>query len=204
MANDNALTGFNIENFRTNILNSGYLQTNKFNVLIDPQSLNLLANVTQQKELLTYRADEIRIPGASLDITQVHRYGIGPNQKFPFNVNFTDITISFIDDSKASIWFFMDAWLRYAFGYGNNKSYPILYNSQTQPQNYQLQYKSAYVTPIQINVFNNEGSQILMINLIDAFPISLNDVTMSWSNNNNLYRTHVTFNFSDYNISTSP
>ena len=50
-------------------------------------------------------------------------------------------------------------------------------------------------------MFNNEGNQILFIELMDAFPVALNDISMAWNNNNTLYKTHVTFNFRDYNVS---
>lgn len=193
-----ALTGFNINNFRSNINTGGYLQTNKFSVVISvpPKSIYLGPTSSQH---LSFRADEVRVPGASLDIASIHRYGIGPNQKFPFNVNFTDITISFIDDASASIWHMMNTWMRAIFGYGNNNISSMNKNSQ----NYQLLYKDEYCSTIQINVFNNYGAQVQMIELIDAFPISLNDVTLSWGNNNNLYKTHATFNFRDYNASIS-
>jgi hypothetical protein len=201
-------TGFNIQDFKSNIGKDGVLQNNKFLVTIsNPQQF---VNVG----LLQFRASDIRIPGVSFETLNTHRYGVGPIQKFPTNVNFTDIGITFIEDKHGSIWNSMNSWTRKIFNYGGvNTVDGISPSSVFYQEQYTLEYKNTYSTNIVIQVFNNEaendtyigalGSDIkatLIITLLDAYPISMHDVPLSWSDNNNLFKTTVDFTFRDYNI----
>ena len=186
-------TGFNIQDFKSNIGKSGVLQTNKFLVSLSPPS-GIIADLS----LLQFRASDIRAPGVSLESLNVHRYGIGPVLKFPTNINFTDISITFIDDRNSSIWKSMNQWTQKIFSYGR---------VEAGIQDNMLDYKNNYTTDIIISIFNNEGSNVrenadtqtaLEIMLMDAYPVSMHDVPLSWSDNNNLFKTTVDFTFRSF------
>ena len=51
---------------------------------------------------------------------------------------------------------------------------------------------------IQIFIFDNAGNQTNAIILKEAFPISLSDVSLSWSENNKLYEFSVRFAFKEW------
>ena len=196
-------TGFNIQDFKSNIGKSGVLQTNKFLVSLSPPS-----GIIADPSLLQFRASDIRAPGVSLESLNVHRYGIGPVQKFPTNINFTDISITFVDDRNSSIWKSMNQWTQKIFSYGINAHVSILNpNMVFGIQGNMLDYKNNYTTDIIISIFNNEGSNIredadsqavLEIMLMEAYPVSMHDVPLSWSDNNNLFKTTVDFTFRSF------
>jgi hypothetical protein len=187
---------FNIARFSAHINNSGTVQTNKFIVRIPPPII-LRDGFDVIQRSIEYRANSVKVPGVDLDTQNVSRYGVGPSQKFPTNVNFTDIDINFLDTNGNYIWKYFAKWMNGIFDYtgvsgGNEPSYKV-------------EYKKYYQTNIEIFVFDNDGRQTNAIILKEAFPISLSDVSLSWSENNRLYEFSVRFSFrewfySGYNI----
>ena len=97
---------FNIETFKTRFERSGFLQTNKFEVLVTPpsflggRSINNNGTRTSSYEIsdmLRFRIEATRVPGIQLLFADNHRYGVGPTQKQPFSAQLSEIPINFID-----------------------------------------------------------------------------------------------------------
>lgn len=202
------MPAFNISNFRTHLDQRGTLLTNKFNVEFGiPVVLQntKISRYTNIEETLNFRAEQIRLPGVSLDPFQVNRYGLGPSIKFPTNVNFTDISITFIEDRDVTLWKFHNEWISWIFDYTGNKS-----NSSTGP--YTLQYRKNYVIDIIINIYNNDSETFIKssstippepttsIVLKEAYPLSINDINLDWSQNNTLFKPTVTYTFKSWYI----
>lgn len=178
---------FNIANFSAHIKAHGTLQTNKFYVQISPPRLFGPSGIS---EVMQYRANNVRIPGISLGLEQVFRYGVGPEQKFPTNVNFTDININFVDTDKKDIWKTFSFWFNGIFDYtGVRGSY--------QPS-YKTEYKTYYTTDIRIHVFDNDGKESSVVVLKEAFPTTLSEVGLSWAETNRLYEFSVGFTFREW------
>lgn len=178
---------FNIANFSAHVNKFGTVQTNKFRVEIGtPAILSRINN----NELYQYRASSVKIPGANFDMQNVARYGIGPLQKFPTNVSFTDIDITFLDTNYNSLWKYFTIWMNGIFDYtgvggGSQASYAV-------------EYKKNYVTDTNIYVHSNSGEMVNKITLKEAFPTSLGDVNLSWGENNRLYEFTVRFSFKEW------
>jgi hypothetical protein len=115
---------------------------------------------------------------------------VGPSQKFPTNVNFTDVDINFLDNNNNAFWKYFAKWMNGIFDYTG-------VSGGSQPS-YKVEYKEYYQTDIQIFVFDNAGRQTNAIILKEAFPISLSDVSLSWSENNRLYEFSVRFSFKEW------
>ena len=105
---------------------------------------------TNISDLLSFRADSVHIPGVTFETQQTHRFGIGPSQKYPTNVNFNEVSISFIEDRQSTIWKFLNSWINGIFQFAN----PV---SPGAVPSYNLQYKDSYSTDITVNLYNNEG-----------------------------------------------
>jgi hypothetical protein len=95
---------FNIQNFKENLNNYGYIKNNKFEVFVQPP--RFMANRTLRvnnrevaikdlNELLRFRIEQVRIPGANLLSTDIVRYGVGISEKTPYNAQLYDNTFSF-------------------------------------------------------------------------------------------------------------
>jgi hypothetical protein len=200
------MPAFNINNFRSHLYQRGTLLTNKFDVEFRiPDVLNGVApdRYSNMIETLNYRADQIRLPGISLDSFQVNRYGLGPSMKFPTSVSFTDISITFTEDRNVTLWKFHNEWISRIFDYTGVKG-----EGTTGP--YTLQYRDAYTIDIIINVYNNDpGVQLseksilspsIQVVLKDAYPVSINDINLDWSQNNSLFKPVITYTFKNWYI----
>ncbi|NBP03650.1 MAG: hypothetical protein EBU90_26855, partial [Proteobacteria bacterium] len=58
---------------------------------------------------------------------------------------------------------------------------------------FDMNYKNDYVTPITVNQYNVKNQLTYSITLIDAFPVSVNQLDLDWSNENTHHKLAVTF-----------
>lgn len=184
------MAGFNIAEFSTKLGQRGTIQNNKFLVSIAIPSILYAPGI---EEVLMFRASNVKIPGIAFDFQNTNRYGVGPQHRSPTNVSFRDISISFIEDETNSIWKFFHTWFNQVFDFTSNPTaHKIKYTSN---------YKDNYVSPgMEIRVYNNEGRHINTINLIQAYPSSLDDVGLSWNDRNNLMMINVGFSFTEWKL----
>lgn len=186
-----ANTFFNIGSFVNNLGTAGTLPTNKYVVQMSGQLIGggaAIAGVSSISQLIALRAESVHVPGFALTGESNNRYGIGPRQRFPSNINFTESTITFLDDGNNNIWKFL-------YGWANNI---IQFSGQVTPT-YRLGYKSQYAQTITIYILDNMGNNITTIDLLEAFPISVNGINLSWADNNNLMRITASFSFTRWN-----
>jgi hypothetical protein len=212
------MPAFNIHKFKANLTDLGTIQTNKFLVKINPWKLsdNKSVNSTST-EALMFRAESIKMPGINLETLSTNRYGIGTSQKFPTNVLYNDIDITFLETRDLLIYTMFDEWINAGI-FNHSRLLADDYVDSLRP-NYALEYKEKYSTYIIIEVYNNEGTELphnestikdskrevtptSQIVLLDAYPISINDNSLNWSDNNNLLKLSVRFNFKQYYITS--
>jgi hypothetical protein len=125
-----------------------------------------------------------------MQVTPVNRYGYGPLQKFPYNANFTDTSMTFIADKDSLVWIFFYNWLNNVFAYSsadapNTESY----------LNYRSNYMTDYAVDPKIHVYDSDGKLSTSVEMFDFYPISMNDISLGWGDNNQLKRITVTFTF---------
>jgi len=214
-------TGFNIQDFRDNISQGGVLQNNKFVVTIvrrlEDHSGNTSAilngtGVPQNfldgyltNAFLQFRAEEVKLPGASLEVFNNHRYGVGIQQKFPTNINFTDLNVTFLEDNRGRIYQYMTSWMNSIFNHGAT--------SEGLISSYGVAYKDDYATDISVSVYNNEGTYtgtpetnssitqpVVTVVFKEAYPIAVNDIPLSWENKSSLVKVSVTLAYTDFYI----
>lgn len=182
---------FNIQQFVGNINRFGTLPTNRYEVIIAPPRV-LLGEATTSR--LRYRAESVSIPGVTVDVTDTRRWGIGPREKFGTNVNFTDISISFIEEEGNAIHKYLYNWVNSIFrfaGAGENSS-----------PSYYVEYKRDYATTISIVVYNRSKEISEIIELQEAFPTGLSEISLGWADNNQLMRVKASFAYSRWRINS--
>lgn len=200
--------GFDISKFSAQIAKSGTLQTNKFIVELTLPAITggNLANRTAEGRDLSFRIEKIKLPGLTLNNVDNARYGVGPAQKFPMGIGFTETSMTIIDDRKMDYWLMFSNWIQKIYDYTG----PI--HGASNPT-YALEYKVNYITDIKISIFNNEGTMENVlpnanakpdplkngtIILKNAYPIALNDMPLDWEQTNNLFKPVVNFTFQDW------
>jgi hypothetical protein len=193
------MSGFNIQDFKSNIANYDVLQNNKFWVTV-PLPRDVVedygsnpSNIISEDYDLRFRAHQINLPGLSFETNVVNRYGVGPYQKFPTNINLPNVNINFLETKNGNIYKRISAWMQYIFNKSMDKNAGLA--------SYDLAYKYDYSRDAIINVFNNEDAlAAITIYLYDAFPIAINDIFLNWESKNSLINISTTFAFSDFAI----
>jgi hypothetical protein len=186
------MVGFNIAEFSARINDRGTLQTNKFLVQIN--------NPFQINNDLQFRASNISMPGVSLKYISTYRYGMGPEQKTPINVSFTDLSITFIEDKQNSIWKFFTTWIDSIF-----KFQPGTNGTTVAGTTYLSLYKDDYISQVmKILIFDNNGNNVNTINLTQAYPISIGNIELSWAEKSELMKVTVGFTFREWYFDGRP
>jgi hypothetical protein len=134
---------------------------NRFDVSIPiPLTLVLYRSVAQT---LTFRCESANIPGRTLATADQKIYNI--NEKFPYQTTYNDMDLTFIVSDDMQEKEFFDAWMEFI-------------NPST---NFNMKYKGDYATSVVINQYNVSNEKTYSIELIDAYPISVNQMDLNWS-----------------------
>lgn len=188
---------FNINEFKSNIdVNGGLLKNNRFAVLLTKP--NVIPPTYTDLTALRFYAESASIPGMALQSAELRREGIGNLEKTPWGAAFTDLNVSFRIDQKTKVWNFFQVWM--------NSIYDYNMDVEGRPRTYfELAYKDNYVTHLTIFVYNEIDSgkkEVIAIDFIDAFPISISDMQMNWGNAD-IMKLNVTFNFKSWHLRSS-
>lgn len=147
----------------------------RFDVEI-PVPLKLVAYLGTGRNL-RLRCENAELPSKTFATTERKIYG--PTEKHPYLTTFNDSTFTFMISDDMSEKKLFDAWMN-------------LINPKTT---YDLNYKNDYATGITVNQYNVKNEKTYSITMIDAFPISVNQLDLDWSNENSHHKLAVTFAF---------
>ena len=201
---------FNINSFKANIEDFGYLKNNQFEVLVTPppilfgRNMSSFGTPTAINDVLSntrFRIEQVRAPGISLMSADVSRYGVGPTQKQPFNAQYQDVTFSILVDEFAETWQFWYNWIRTIYEFNGTES-GIGTGGSNRIPTYTTEYKEKYSSIMQIVMYDSYGNTIQRINLYEAFPSSLREVALAWGQGD-LIRISVSITYSSFTIVSS-
>lgn len=113
---------------------------------------------------LGFRCEAGELPGRAF-ATAEQRFGSNPVEKYPYQTSYSDMTLTFIVSDNMSEKVFFDAWMEYI-----------------QPaSSFNLRYKSDYTSSLKVNQYDVAGNLSYAVNLVDAFPVSMNQMDLDWS-----------------------
>lgn len=179
---------FHIGEFKAGLRRHGNpLRSNKFEVrILRPPVLprnNLLY------EDLQFFAEQATLPGVNLSTHDVRRFGYGPIEKRPIGHTFTDLSVTFIADADGDMHRLFYNWI----------SAISPYDYELSSQNlYLIRYKDEYATNIRIRAYKDNNIPSTTIYVREAFPISLSDIQVNWSEMSNHARFTVQFAYVDW------
>lgn len=200
-------TNLNLSDFKASVVKNGYLTPNRFLVTIPNLPSGVLqggSSATQDLGPLTssiqFYIDTCNLPGVQINTSDNYRYGYGIVVKRPTGLTFADISTTIHSDSDGLILQFFQNWMKVIMNYDNRNgdlnSQTGLLSGQTP---YEIAYKSDYAVDMTITVYNQAGDEVVEVDLHDAYPIFLNDIGLSWSDNNTIMRIPVTFTYKSWN-----
>jgi hypothetical protein len=166
-----------ISSFRTDIA-----RNNRFDVIIlPPNGFPLVAAYNRQ---LTLRCENAQLPGRTFDTVEQKTYG--PIEKFVNITTYTDLDLTFIVDDDMTQKYLFDAWLELI--------------NPTATHN--VAYKSDYCCDMIINQYDVSNKLSYSARVIDAFPMSVNQMDLDWSSDG-YHKLVVTFAYTRWEINQS-
>lgn len=167
-----------INDFR-NSFTKDVARPSRFDVQIPlPVKLLMYYNTAQQ---LVFRCETAELPSVSFG-TIDQKIGSNPVEKFPNQILYNDSTFTFIVSDDMSEKIFFDGWMQ-------------LINPNST---YDFKYKGDYSTTIQVNQYDNTGALTYTASLIDAYPISVNQLDLDWSSTDSHHKLSVSFAYTSW------
>lgn len=207
---------FNIADFKSHISKTGVLQTNKYDVTISlpfafgEKSIiaadgSTVGIAKEGMKDLSYRCINASLPGMAMRTTDINRYGIGIMEKMPYSATYTDVSLTFLMDRDGTAYKFWYAWFNYIFNVSSFNGATNIFgtNPLSDRSFYTAEYKDNYAGTITIKVYDAFGNVTLTTTLLKAYPISINDVALNWSDQNNLIKLTTTITFKEWMLGDS-
>lgn len=199
---------FNIAEFRAKVDKMGVLESSNLVVEIAfpaASGLNTFAttfsNVVQN---IRFMAEATNLPGASLMTTEIRRHGYGVVEKKPYVPLFTDLNIVFRSDKEGQLYTLFQTWMKMIINFDARGSINSVTGVLPGQSLYEVAYKENYMATIILHVMDNRGREPLSLILLEAYPIFLGEIPMSWGAVNDYMKIPVKFTFKDWYIENRP
>jgi hypothetical protein len=151
-----------INDFKSSFTND-LARPSRFDVTIPvPIVLLPFRNVGKQ---LSLRCETAQLPSRTF-ATAEQRFGSNPIEKYPYQPQYNDLELTFLVSDDMSEKVFFDSWLE------------LINPSLT----FNFKYKNDYAVNMQVNQYDVTNNLSYSINLIDAYPVSVNQLDLDWSN----------------------
>jgi len=136
---------------------------NRFDVTI-PAPIPLLPYISTSRNL-TLRCESAQLPSRSF-ATADQKIGTNPIEKHAYQSFYGQSEMTFIVSDDMSEKIFFDAWMEYIN--------PTI--------TFDTNYRNDYISTLTVNQYSVDNKLTYSINLIDAFPVSVNQLDLDWSN----------------------
>ena len=183
---------FNIDSFRSEILNQGVLPTHSFILLMNDTGSGA-AN-----KMVALRCESVSIPGVNLLLQDVTRFGYGPITRMPHAAQYNTLTLNFIVDEQARIHKYFNDWTHKIINHKSRGGSEMNKATDNQMYPYQVGYKRQYaMAQMSLLVADRKENRVMECLFFDAFPIVVNDINLSWGEQDTPMRLSVTMSFTD-------
>lgn len=203
---------FNINSFRSEILNEDVLPSHSYLVTFSPFRLGFPENapltdfITNKRNTLVMRCESIILPTPSLlEEENIRRYGYGPVEKVPYGVQFSDVSMTWLVDGKSEIIEFMHQWLNTIVMHdapNANMSQTTEFRSGLGEYNpFEVGYKDGYANPIvRIYVYNRNNETVTEYEMFDVFPMNIQSMNLGWADENQIQKLTVNFAYTNMRV----
>jgi hypothetical protein len=142
---------------------------------------------------LHLKCESTNIPGRTFATTE-QKFGSNPAQKHAYHTTYNDIDMTFIitEDTTLISNMKQNQPSFEEFGLKEKRLFDEWMNWINPVDSYDFRYKKDYVSDIIINQISNSGQRVFTCELLDAFPISVNQLDLDWSNDG-YHKLNVTF-----------
>jgi hypothetical protein len=134
---------------------------------------------------LALQCESAELPGKTLLTQDVKIYG--PGFKVPYQTQYTETTLTFVCTNEFYERKLFERWME------------AIMPTDTNNLRYSKEEDTRYMTNIQIIQYDDFIKRIFIIELIDAFPISIASQPLSWSEEG-FHRVSVQFTYQKYRV----
>lgn len=161
------------------------ITSNFINNLLGDGESNAGYSDSEITRYLSMQCESAELPGVSLITADSKIYG--PVYKVPYQKQFTDVNLSFICTNDFYERKLFDKWIE------------CIMPPDTNNMRFPKEQNSRYLSDITIMQFDEFIKQIYAIKLIDAYPISIASMPLSWGDDN-FHRVTVSFSYHYHKI----
>lgn len=185
----------NIEEFKSRLAKKGILRNNRFLVVIPPvrgveafknRALGALAGLTGFGSLLAsskltgsaFIAFDSVLPGKTVEVRNI-KTGVAPHFKVPYVQDYDPVTMSFLVGKNGFEYLFFEQWMN------------DIQNQETG----NLNYYDEFTTTVTIYQYDDQNNIMIGAELVEAFPIRIQNLELSMNQRNQFHVVTVTFSF---------
>lgn len=186
---------FSIDEMMSTInANGGLAKSSKFLVRITgPFALSFGTD-------LQFFCDSASLPGISYMTDEIRMSGYGNIEKRPYATNLQDVPVTFYCDTDGKVFKFFHNWSQKVFNF--NQSVNPNGTTSGGLSVGSFAYPREYFGTIDILVFDDKSNEFLSYQLIEAYPITVGDVQVSWEQSDTLLKLPITFAYTYWNAET--
>ncbi len=174
----------------------GYARTNKFLVQIPSPVVPFYGGKEVARDLRFYCSDAV-VPGYQLMTNNVRRHTYGPNEVRPFAPNFQQVQLTFNVDNAFDTFNYFNDWMSAIMPHdGMDMGNTSAYSDVNKP--YELAYKNFYAVDMAIYIADESGIVTKQVFLREAFPSNINQIQMSWADQNQIAQFTVFIEYLDW------
>lgn len=180
---------FNLKKFRSSFdvepASPAYYEVS---VIRRPISLAFKQEDNKAEDNLVYRCISCSLPGKTLNTTDRQTYGI--SRRIVTSSAYQDVRFTFIvSDDKSELSYF-SRWQTY-----------IVDNTLTDGvDTHAAEYYDNYIGQVAINHFDRQNNTIYSVNLLEAYPIDVEEIPLGWDNTNDFVKVTVTMAYRTYEV----
>jgi hypothetical protein len=183
--------GFNINSISSALASvNGLSMASHYDVMVTtPQWANGSQDIVRQIPMLCSAA---QLPGIGFQTTDIRPHGYGLFERRPIFTNFTTIPLTFYCDGNGNLVKFFHAWMQNINNFNTAQSTSSSVNGAKL---HDFQYPDWYETTIEISTYDPTSKKIMTWKLNRAYPLTVNNMDVSWDAENQVNKLSVEFFF---------
>ena len=187
---------FSVNEFSSQLNRRSVAKQSNFDAFITfPARMAFPVGTASAVNQLRFRVDSAELPGRSIQTTQGKPYGNGLTHKFGYDVTYPEVTVSIICGDDLAEKSLFTAWQSLVIGkHATNAPYQ---------RNMRIGYYSDYVSQVEINQYTEQGDLAYSVTLVEAFPVIVNSMPLSWASEE-VHRLTVQFTYLHFVENTTP